>query len=54
MIIARSPAGMAWFADDPRWLRANGEGVRPWTDDYTNLAGALYRRLKENGWTWLP
>lgn len=53
VIIARSPAGMAWFADDPRWMRADPTLARPWTDDYTNLAGALYRRLKVN-WTWLP
>ena len=27
--------------------------ARPWTDDYTNLPGALYARLKEQ-WRWLP
>ncbi|HEY8571454.1 fused MFS/spermidine synthase [Phenylobacterium sp.] len=53
VIVARSPAGMAWFADDPRWRRVDAGKARPWTDDYINIAGALYRRLKEN-WTWLP
>ena len=45
MIIARSPAGLARFAHDPRWLPTEPDKVRPWTDDYTNLFGALWRRL---------
>jgi len=47
VIIARSQAGLARFAGDPRWQPANAHGVRPWTDDYTNLFGALWRRLKQ-------
>jgi SAM-dependent methyltransferase len=45
VIIARSPAGLASFAHDPRWQLTDPDRVRPWTDDYTNLFGALYRRL---------
>lgn len=45
LIMARSPAGLAPFAADRRWSPADPKGVRPWTDDYTNLFGALVRRL---------
>ncbi len=47
VIIGRSPAGLARFAGDPRWKPADPTKARPWTDDYTNLAGALYRRMRE-------
>jgi hypothetical protein len=52
VIVARTPAGLAPFAANPRWRPADPRGVRPWTDDYTNLFGALVRRLQgrwENG-----
>jgi SAM-dependent methyltransferase len=45
VIVARSPAGLASFAQDPRWEPTDPDRVRPWTDDYTNLFGALWRRL---------
>jgi SAM-dependent methyltransferase len=45
VIVARSPAGLARFAGDPRWQGTEPDKVRPWTDDYTNLFGALWRRL---------
>jgi SAM-dependent methyltransferase len=45
VIVARSPAGLAAFATDPRWRPTDAKGVRPWTDDYVNLVGALWRRL---------
>lgn len=48
VITARSPAGLAPFVHDPRWTRADPAGVRPWTDDYTNLFGALARRLAQS------
>jgi SAM-dependent methyltransferase len=47
VIVGRSPAGLARFAHDPRWKAADPDLVRPWTDDYTNLVGALWRRLRE-------
>ena len=47
VIISRTPAGLAPFINDPRWKPADPHGVRPWTDDYVNLVGALWRRLKE-------
>jgi hypothetical protein len=45
VIIAKTPADLARFAADPRWRKADPAGVRPWTDDYTNLFGALVRRM---------
>jgi SAM-dependent methyltransferase len=53
LIIARTPQALATFKADPRWTHANPFRARPWRDDYTNLAGALYANLKER-WTWLP
>ena len=46
LIIGRSQLGLARFIVDPRWKPA-ATTVRPWTDDYTNLFGALYRRTAE-------
>jgi spermidine synthase len=41
MLIARTPQALAAFARDPRWRPAQDKTVRAWTDDYTNVAGAL-------------
>ena len=46
VIVARSPAGLAPFRGDKRWAPVRSE-VRPWTDDYTNLFGAMIRRTQE-------
>ncbi|HEX4180827.1 MAG TPA: fused MFS/spermidine synthase [Caulobacteraceae bacterium] len=46
VIVGRSPAALAGFRADPRWSPARSNGVRVWTDDYTNLFGALVRRLR--------
>ncbi|CAN5774698.1 fused MFS/spermidine synthase [soil metagenome] len=53
LIIARNEQALAAFAADPRWKPSEPALVRPWTDDYTNLVGALYGRMQER-WTWLP
>jgi hypothetical protein len=41
MLVARTPQALARFAADPRWRPARDKGVRPWTDDYTNIVGAI-------------
>jgi SAM-dependent methyltransferase len=46
LIVGRSQAALDRFAGDTRWKPA-ATTVRPWTDDYTNLAGALWRRMVE-------
>jgi hypothetical protein len=48
VIIGKSPAALAPFTHDPRWQVGDAKGVRPWTDDYTNLFGAFLRRLQES------
>jgi SAM-dependent methyltransferase len=53
VIIGKSPQAIAPFAHDKRWKPADPTKARPWTDDYTNLVGALWRRLQTR-WTWLP
>jgi len=53
VIIGKSPEAISRFAHDRRWAPADPSRARPWTDDYTNLVGALWRRMKER-WTWLP
>jgi SAM-dependent methyltransferase len=47
LIVGRSPAALARFKGDPRWRTPTPSDVRPWTDDYTNLAGALVRRMRQ-------
>ena len=47
ILIAREPAALTAFEVGPRWIPAQDHGVRVWTDDYTNLFGALIRRLQE-------
>ncbi|HEX2560094.1 fused MFS/spermidine synthase [Phenylobacterium sp.] len=53
MIVAKTPAGLAPFRNDPKWTAIDDGGVRPWTDDYTNLPGALYDQMKSR-MDWLP
>ena len=47
VIVGRSPQALARFAADRRW-RAGASEVRPWTDDYVNAAGALWRKLGQH------
>jgi SAM-dependent methyltransferase len=47
LIIGRSPAALARFKGDARWRATNPNLVRPWTDDYTNLVGSLWRRMQQ-------
>lgn len=43
LILSATPAGLADFVTDPGWKTIAGTDVRPWTDDYVNLWGALMR-----------
>lgn len=45
VLIAKTPQALAPFAADPRWRPARNKNVRPWTDTYTNVAGALLDQL---------
>ena len=52
MIVARDPAVLAAYAAQPQWLAPPPPKVRPWTDDYTNLIGAMVGSLQKRRWTW--
>ncbi len=44
MLVAKSGQALAPFRNDPRWTPAK-PGAPYWTDDYTNLFGAMARKL---------
>jgi len=46
VVVSPTQAGLTLFELDGKWAKKDPEGVRPWTDDYTNLIGALWRDLK--------
>jgi spermidine synthase len=43
LILSPTEEGLADFMDDPAWRVIADTEVRPWTDDYVNLWGALVR-----------
>ena len=45
LIVSPTDAGLADFRADPRWRTPRPTRVRPWTDDYVNLFGSLWRNL---------
>lgn len=48
VVLARSEAALAAFADDPRWTRLVSDGKRPWTDDYSNVIGAITEKWRKH------
>jgi hypothetical protein len=53
VIIAKNREALAGYVASGRWSWGDPFRARPWTDDYTNLAGSLYAHL-EARWNWLP
>ncbi len=49
MIVGKTRAALAPYEAEGFWTEAPTHGVKPWTDDYTNLVGALWRNLSA-GW----
>ncbi|MBJ7483532.1 spermidine synthase [Brevundimonas sp.] len=49
IIMSPTEAGLAEFRADPRWQTLPDPGVRPWTDDYVNLFGSLWRHVRGEG-----
>ena len=45
LIVSPTEAGLATFRGDARWSSPEPNTVRPWTDDYVNLFGSLWRSL---------
>lgn len=46
VIVARDPAVLKRFLADPGWVVPPPSRTRPWTDDYTNVPGALLAALR--------
>ena len=46
LIAARTPQTLEAFRRDPRWRPADPHRARAWTDDYSNVLGALIRRMQ--------
>lgn len=46
LVISPTAEGLADFRADGRWRKLAPTEVRPWTDDYVNLFGALVRSMK--------
>jgi hypothetical protein len=46
LILSPTDEGLADFRADTRWRTPNPTSVRPWTDDYVNLFGSLWRSMR--------
>lgn len=46
LVLSPTEAGLADFRADTRWRVPKPTSVRPWTDDYVNLFGSLWRSLR--------
>lgn len=46
LVISPTAEGLADFKADGRWRKLAPTDVRPWTDDYVNLSGALLRSMQ--------
>jgi SAM-dependent methyltransferase len=53
IIVVRDRAVLERYLASGKWTGGDPFKARPWTDDYTNLAGALYANLKGRV-GWLP
>ena len=49
IILSPTEAGLARFRSDPRWAELPDTDVKPWTDDYVNLFGSLWRHFRGQG-----
>jgi hypothetical protein len=48
VLLAPSRAALEPFMSDRRWKASDANGVQPWTDDYTDIFGALVRHGREH------
>ncbi|WP_297801668.1 fused MFS/spermidine synthase [uncultured Brevundimonas sp.] len=47
LVITKTPAALADFKADGRWSEWNPGNVKPWTDDYVDLFGAMLRDMRK-------
>lgn len=52
MIVTKSKAAMQPYLLDTRWMASPPATVRPWTDDYTNLVGAMLAVFTKRRHLW--
>ena len=45
LVLARNPQALDAFREDGRWFEWEPGNVKPWTDDYVDLFGALRRNM---------
>jgi hypothetical protein len=43
-VFARKPETLAAFKPERGWIVPDAQGVAPWTDDYSNIPGAIWRK----------
>jgi len=53
VIVAKTHEALVGFLASGKWRAGDPFKARPWTDDYTNLAGSMYSNLKGR-WSWIP
>lgn len=41
VVIASTEQALEVFASNPKWKQREASGARPWSDDYTNMLGAM-------------
>jgi len=46
LLMARNPTALKPYLDNPDW-REPTQATRPWTDDYTNVWGAMIARFRD-------
>lgn len=46
VVLARTEAALARLDADPNWQTLTGDGGRPWSDDYTNVIGAILEKRR--------
>ncbi len=46
VVLARTEAAFAKLDADPNWRVLTGDGRRPWSDDYTNVIGAIMEKKR--------
>jgi len=46
VVLARSEAALAALDADPDWTVLTSDGGRPWSDDYTNVIGAILEKRR--------
>jgi SAM-dependent methyltransferase len=47
IVFAQNPAALRNLAHDSRWEHTDPAGAAPWTDDYSDVFGAMVRKFKE-------